>query len=77
MRDHVASPLFRVRKRLERLLHRIAPRWYVPLYTLISFTLVPYADARHRARRQARTLRRIGSVAALALGAALVWWILR
>jgi kynurenine 3-monooxygenase len=77
MRDHVASPLFRVRKRLERLLHRIAPRWYIPLYTLISFTLVPYADARNRARRQGRTLRWIGTTAALAAGAALVWWLAR
>lgn len=52
MRDRVASPLFRARKGLERLLHRLFPRAFLPLYTMVSFTRIPYADARQRARRQ-------------------------
>lgn len=67
MRDHVASRAFRWWKRLEKLLHRLAPRWYVPLYTMISFTLIPYAAARDRARRQQAGLRWIA--AGLGLGA--------
>lgn len=57
MRDHVASPLFRLEKRGERILHRLFPSWFVPLYTMISFTLIPYAAARDRARRQSRVIR--------------------
>jgi kynurenine 3-monooxygenase len=52
MRDRVASPLFVLRKRLAVLLHALLPRWYLPLYTMIEFTRIPYADAARRARRQ-------------------------
>src|SRR5262249_54368759 len=52
MRDRVASPLFVLGKRLAVLLHWLFPRWYLPLYTMIEFTRVPYADAVRRARRQ-------------------------
>jgi kynurenine 3-monooxygenase len=44
------------------------PRAFVPLYDLVSFTTVPYAAARERARRQDR----IVLDAAIALGALLV-----
>lgn len=52
MRDKVGSPWFRLRKKLAVLLHALFPRWYLPLYTMIEFTRIPYADARRRARRQ-------------------------
>jgi kynurenine 3-monooxygenase len=57
MRDHVASPWFRMEKRAERVLNRVFPSWFIPLYTMISFSLFPYAEARDRARRQARAIR--------------------
>ena len=50
MRDHVASVRFRMKKRLERAMHRLFPRWYTPLYNKVSFTLIPYADAVGRRR---------------------------
>jgi len=56
MRDKVASPLFRLRKRLALLLHTLLPRWYLPLYTMIEFTRIPYAHAARRARRQDRVV---------------------
>ena len=52
MRDHAASTGFRAKKRFERLLHGFVPG-YVPLYTMVSFTRIPYAEAVRRARRQA------------------------
>jgi kynurenine 3-monooxygenase len=52
MRDRVASPLFILSKRLAVLLHALFPRWYLPLYTMIEFTRIPYADAVRRARLQ-------------------------
>lgn len=53
MRDRVASPWFLLRKKLAVLLHALFPRWYLPLYTMIEFTRIPYAEAVRRARRQA------------------------
>lgn len=56
MRDRVASPCFIVRKRVQVLMHRLLPHWYIPLYSLIEFTSTPYADAQRRSRRQNRIL---------------------
>lgn len=52
MRDHTASRVFHLRKKWERTLHKWLPGWYTPLYTLVSFTRTPYAEAIRRARRQ-------------------------
>jgi kynurenine 3-monooxygenase len=52
MRDRVSSPLFRLKKKLQVLLHKLFPRWYLPLYTLVTFTRTPYAQAWRRAKRQ-------------------------
>lgn len=77
MRDRVASPIFLVGKRLEAGLHRWFPRWFIPLYTMISFMRVPYADAVRRARRQWRVAGLVAAgllalcVAALALAGCL------
>ena len=68
MRDHVASPTFRLRKRGERVLHRLIPFWYTPLYNMISFTRIPYSDARRRAEVQAWAVR--GALLAVVLVAA-------
>ena len=54
MRDRVGSRWFVWRKRLSVLLHALFPRWYLPLYTMVEFTRIPYADAVRRARRQER-----------------------
>ena len=52
MRDKVASRAFLMKKRIEKLVHRLLPGWFTPLYNLVSFTNVPYAEARATARRQ-------------------------
>jgi len=65
MRDATGSRLFRARKALEKGLYRLFPRLFMPLYMMISFSRIPYAETVRRARRQTRLL---GSVAA-ALGA--------
>ncbi len=56
MRDHVGSGGFLWKKRTERILARLFPEWYVPLYTMVSFSRIPYAEAVRRARRQNRIL---------------------
>jgi kynurenine 3-monooxygenase len=52
MRDKTASKKFRAKKRLDHLLEGIFPGVYLPLYTMVTFTRIPYAEAARRARRQ-------------------------
>lgn len=68
MRDRTGSKLFLAGKKLEKVLHRLFPRWFVPLYYLVTFSRTPYADAVRRAKAQWRAVRWI----AAGLGAALV-----
>lgn len=56
MRDRVRSRAFLLGKKTEVFLHRLFPRWYLPLYTLVTFTRTPYADAVWRVRRQDRVV---------------------
>jgi len=75
MRDKVGSWLFGMRKRFAILLNKLFPRWYVPLYTMIEFTRIPYADARRRARRQDWIVRSVVASLALLL-LVFLWWLL-
>ncbi len=52
MRDKTTSRLFLLEKRIEKGLHRLFPAWFVPLYTLVTFSRTPYARAVERARGQ-------------------------
>lgn len=54
MRDHTASRAFRTKKKAERTLSRLLPGIFVPLYDMVSFSTVPYADAVERAALQWR-----------------------
>ncbi|MGE0432025.1 MAG: FAD-dependent oxidoreductase [Planctomycetota bacterium] len=65
MRDHTASPVFRVRKRIEKTLAGFFPEAFRTQYHLVSFTNVPYAEARQRGRRQQQLIELIGRGAVL------------
>jgi kynurenine 3-monooxygenase len=54
MRDKTASRTFRAKKKLDHLLERLLPGTYLPLYTMVTFTRIPYAKAAHRACLQDR-----------------------
>ncbi|MBI1949773.1 MAG: FAD-dependent monooxygenase, partial [Acidobacteria bacterium] len=73
MKHHTGSRLFLARKALEKGLHRLFPSRFVPLYMMISFTLIPYAEARRRARRQARALASAAAGALLVAAVLLLW----
>ncbi len=73
MKHHTGSRLFLARKAIEKGLHRLFPSRFVPLYMMISFTLIPYAEARRRARRQARALVSAAAGALLVAAALLLW----
>jgi kynurenine 3-monooxygenase len=67
MRDKTASRLFRAKKKLDHFLEGILPGTYLPLYTMVTFTRIPYAAAARRARLQDRIV-----YAGLAAGVALI-----
>src|SRR6266404_3872170 len=52
MRDKTASRAFRAKKKLDHLLEALLPGIYLPLYTMVTFTRIPYSAAAKRARTQ-------------------------
>jgi kynurenine 3-monooxygenase len=56
MRDKTASRAFRSKKKLDHMLEAALPGMYLPLYTMVTFSRVPYATAARRARIQDRIL---------------------
>ncbi len=71
MSERVMSGGFLMRKKIERTLHRLMPRSFVPLYTMISFTRIPYGTAVLKAARQDKVLRWVTGIGAAGLGALL------
>jgi kynurenine 3-monooxygenase len=56
MRDKTASRAFLFGKKVEKVLARLFPGRFVPLYYMVSFSRTPYADAVRRAARQWRVV---------------------
>jgi len=54
MRDKTASRTFRAKKKLDHFLEAALAGIYLPLYTMVTFTRIPYAEAARRARIQDR-----------------------
>jgi kynurenine 3-monooxygenase len=48
MRDKTASKTFRAKKKLDHFLEALLPSIYLPLYTMVTFTRIPYAQAAMR-----------------------------
>ncbi len=72
MRDKTASRTFRAKKKLDHLLEAALPGMYLPLYTMVTFTRIPYAQAARRARLQDRIVYGSFAVLILALVVALL-----
>jgi kynurenine 3-monooxygenase len=74
MRDKTASRLFRAKKKLDHFLEATLPGRYLPLYTMVTFTRMPYAEAARRARRQDHIIYAvIGGLACLILLVTIRW----
>src|SRR2546421_2162640 len=65
MRDKTASTTFRAKKKLDHFLEAVLPGVYLPLYTMVTFTRMPYARAARRARIQDAIV--LGAIALLLL----------
>ena len=79
MSHKTASAWFRARAALERALHAAAPRAWVPKYSLVTFSRVPYDEVVRQVRRQdaaldaARAVVAVVGAGALAAAAARAW----
>ncbi|KAJ1799736.1 kynurenine 3-monooxygenase, mitochondrial precursor, partial [Coemansia sp. RSA 2399] len=69
MRAKVVDYTYLFRKHLEGFLHWLFPRSVIPLYTMVSFTSIPYATVVRRWQRQSIWLHRLTKAAAVGLGA--------
>ncbi len=70
MRDKTASRSFRAKKKLDHFLEAALPGIYLPLYTMVTFTRIPYSAAASRAQRQDRLV--YGTLAVLVLAALMI-----
>lgn len=59
MSSRSAKPFFVFRRRLEIMLNRFFPKSFLPLYTMISFTNIPYAEAVQKALQQDRGMSKV------------------
>jgi kynurenine 3-monooxygenase len=77
MRDKTASKTFRAKKKLDHALEAALPGIYLPLYTMVTFTRIPYGMAAKRARIQdALVYASLFALAAISVGA-MFWFLLR
>lgn len=67
LRDRVSSPLYSLRKKADLALNKMLGDRWLPLYTMVSHTTVPYADALARSRRQNQLLTAVGATALSAI----------
>jgi kynurenine 3-monooxygenase len=75
MRDKTASKMFRAKKKLDHALEAALPGIYLPLYTMVTFTRIPYRTAAKRARVQDSLV--YGSLFALAvISLGMMFWFL-
>ena len=73
MRDLTGRASFKWKKKIEHALNRMMPASFVPLYDLVSFSTVPYSEAKARGAANDRAIRNGVRVAAsLALAAAAI-----
>lgn len=73
MRDKTASRLFRAKKKLDHTLEGWLPGVYLPLYAMVTFSRIPYAEAAERARRQDRIVFALLGACAILILFLLLW----
>ena len=72
MRHHTASNLFLLRKKVEAVFARLSTAW-IPQYTMVAFTRIPYDQVVTRATKQDKVMARLATLSIVGLlGAAAV-----
>ena len=59
MRDKVASPHFLLQKQIEAKIHELFGDAYLPLYSMVTFSHIPYAEALRLGREHEELMQRI------------------
>lgn len=62
MRDKVADPDFLLQKQIEARIHQRYEELYLPLYSMVTFSDMPYSEARARGKRQLELIKGIFSI---------------
>src|ERR1700757_1455564 len=73
MRDKTASKASRAKKKLDHFLEAALPGIYLPLYTMVTFTRIPYAKTKRRAQLQDALVYTSLFLIAASLVAAMLW----
>jgi kynurenine 3-monooxygenase len=60
MRSRVVDPLYIRRKKIDVALNEMFPQHWMPLYSMVTFSTIPYATALERSRRQDALLEKVG-----------------
>ena len=79
MRSRTASWTFLMQKRVEKYINMALPHYWIPLYSMVAFTRIPYDECVRRGDRQEKILRAVSSglvVAGVAGLAGLGWWLM-
>lgn len=59
MRDVTADPKFLLRKKIEAKLHSLYPKEWIPLYTMVTFSDMPYSEAYTQGKLQEAIMNRV------------------
>ncbi len=59
MRDLVADPHFHKKEHISALIHELAPDQWLPLYTMVTFSELPYSEAKRRGDEQDEILEKL------------------
>lgn len=73
LRDTVRRPIIAARKKTSIVLNKLFPKAFLPLYTMVSHSNLPYADCVDRARKQERIARWLGADLIVGFCMLLVW----
>jgi len=57
MSHYVTQRSFLWRKKIDNYLYRLIPNWWIPLYTMVTFTRIPYSRCYELYCRQNRILK--------------------
>jgi kynurenine 3-monooxygenase len=73
LKDKVKSPIFLMRKKLDLVLNRIFPEYWLPMYTMIAHTKMPYMNAQVRSMQQERIINSVAICIAVVVFTVLFW----
>ena len=72
MRSHVSNPVFLLRRQFDRFLHWLFPHHFIPLYSMVAFTRIPYSKVVERAAKQDKLVQQgVKAIAVLGCGTVL------